>query len=452
MPRMLLPMAIGAALALSTAAAHAQDVSVRLVSHAYNNPATPVSAYDPQISADGYWVGFSSTASGFVAPGADGFYGADAFVYNVACQSTEIVSVAWNGTPANGPSGGSLGLRVPLSGDGRYVAFTSSATNLVHGDVDNNGYADVFLVDRAQPIGSPSRVRRISAALGGGGGNATSSQPLISADGNYVVFQSDASNLVAGDTNGTTDVFIYSIFNNSLSRATHDMNGGPTNGYSDTVSINGDGSRLVFRSGASDLTSTPTNGYPQAYMSGPSGNTLISRNNQNQIASQGVLLEFAISGSGSTTAFVSTSSNLWSNMSSVPQLFLRRPQNGTDTLTLVTLNPGGGPGPVGSRRPSLNSDGQYLAFDWYKWNWTPGEPWNGIYRMDTNTGALLLMSPGLNGQPENGGSTAASLSANGGRVAFRSTSSNLVSGVSGSNIFLSSKGSWPRRCAAYDRG
>lgn len=445
----MLPIVTGVAIALLSAVT-AQAATLKLISHAYNSQTTPVNAYDPQISADGYTVAFSSTASDFVAPGVDGFFGADAFVYNVPCHSAEIVSVAWNGAAANGPSGGSLGQRVSLSGDGRYVAFTSSATNLVFNDNDTNGYADVFLVDRSQPIGSQSRVRRISAAPNGGG-NGSSSQPMISANGQYVVFHSDASNLVAGDTNGTTDIFVYSIASQALALVTHDSNGGPTAGYSDYAGINADGSRVIFRSGASDLIVPAPNGYPHAYVAGPIGNALIDRNAAMEVSSEGVLPELAISGNSIATAFVSQSPNLWASMAAPPQVFVRRPINNVDTLLLITLNPSGGPGPISSRAPSLDGTGQYLAFQSSKPNWTPGDPWNGVYRLDLVNNILLLLSPGLNGQPENGASTAPAISGNGRRVAFRSSSSNLIAGVNGGGVYLASDGSWPRRCDSTAR-
>src|SRR5207247_11010915 len=93
------------------------------------------------------------------------------------------------------------------SADGRFVAFDSAATNLVAGDT--NGTADVFVHDR-----QTGTTERVSVASGGGTqGNGKSGGffafPALSADGRFVAFQSDATNLVAGDTNGTTDVFVY---------------------------------------------------------------------------------------------------------------------------------------------------------------------------------------------------------------------------------------------------
>ncbi len=90
-----------------------------------------------------------------------------------------------------------------LSVDGRVLAFTSLADDLVAGDA--NGVADVFVRDG-------STTTRISTAIGGGDADGPSSHPSLSADGRYVAFQSDATNLVAGDTNSTTDIFVRDRF------------------------------------------------------------------------------------------------------------------------------------------------------------------------------------------------------------------------------------------------
>src|SRR6185436_11213786 len=101
-----------------------------------------------------------------------------------------------SGAAANDDSG-----EASISGDGRYVVFSSTATNLAAGDA--NGFqADVFLKDTAT-----GDIRLISNDVNGVGGNLASGRPVISSDGRYVAFYSNANNLVAGDTNGATDVF-----------------------------------------------------------------------------------------------------------------------------------------------------------------------------------------------------------------------------------------------------
>ena len=115
-----------------------------------------------------------------------------------AAKKTQRVSVSSAGVQGNLRSGI---YKPSVSADGRYVAFESAASNLVAGDA--NGYIDVFVRDRKL-----HRTYLVSVSSAGVQGNDASFDPSISADGRYVAFESDASNLVAGDTNGYPDVFV----------------------------------------------------------------------------------------------------------------------------------------------------------------------------------------------------------------------------------------------------
>jgi hypothetical protein len=148
----------------------------------------------PSISADGESVAFSSDASNFVISDTNG--ATDVFVRTPATSSTRIVSLSSAQILGNGASGAPS-----ISGDGRYVAFESVAANLVPGDT--NGVQDVFLRDLL-----PGTTERVSLGSSGVEGDARSSWPSISGDGRFVAFESDATNLVAGDTNGLTDIFV----------------------------------------------------------------------------------------------------------------------------------------------------------------------------------------------------------------------------------------------------
>jgi len=147
----------------------------------------------PSISADGRYVAFASGASNLV-PG-DTNNSADCFVHDRQTGQTTCVSVALDGAPGNSAS-----FNPSVSADGRYVAFQSSATNIVSGDT--NGKFDIFVHDR-----QTGQTTRVSVASGDAQGNNASTDSSISADGRYVVFASDASNLVPGDT-CCHDVFV----------------------------------------------------------------------------------------------------------------------------------------------------------------------------------------------------------------------------------------------------
>ncbi|MGH3659314.1 MAG: TolB family protein, partial [Micromonosporaceae bacterium] len=132
-----------------------------------------------------------------------------------AAVVTSIVSVSSSGAAT---VGGFLTTQPSVSADGRYVAFTSSATNLVANDL--NTVLDVFVRDR-----SAGTTERVSVSTNGFEGNNNSSQPSISADGRFVAFSSTATNLVSGDTNGQADVFVHELGTGSTTRVSV-VNGG----------------------------------------------------------------------------------------------------------------------------------------------------------------------------------------------------------------------------------
>ena len=156
----------------------------------------------PSISADGRYVAFG-TYSNLVAEDTNGTF--DTFVHDRLTKQTTRVSVATNGAQGNSSSGPTFPnpYSSSLSADGRYVAFTSVASNLVAGDT-NNGKGDAFVHDRLT-----KQTTRVNVATNGvQGNNIYSPSPSLSADGRYVAFYSDANNLVAGDTNNAVDVFV----------------------------------------------------------------------------------------------------------------------------------------------------------------------------------------------------------------------------------------------------
>ena len=148
------------------------------------------------LSSDGRYVAFVSDATYLVPGDTNGVN--DVFVYDVQKRIFTRVSVNSAGNQANAAT-----LAEPaISGDGRFVAFVSNATNLVAGDSNNVG--DIFVHDR-----QTGATTRVSINSSGGQANGASSDPAISADGRYVAFVSSATNLVTGDTNGVSDVFVH---------------------------------------------------------------------------------------------------------------------------------------------------------------------------------------------------------------------------------------------------
>jgi Tol biopolymer transport system component len=251
----------------------------------------------PSISADGRYVAFQSAASNLV-PGAGG--NNDIFLRDRIAGETTIVSVTTDGTPADfyseNPS---------ISADGRYIAFQSEASNLVVGD--SNGLVDDIFVHEV----STGETTLVSVSSNGTQGNFQSIAPSISADGRYVSFESFADNLVSGDTNNATDVFLRDRLTGETTRVSVDSNGMQANDYSRNSSISADGLYVAFESPASNLVVGDTNGgwdiFLRDRMAGETTRSSIASNGAQGI---GWSEKPSISADGRSVAFESIAENL----------------------------------------------------------------------------------------------------------------------------------------------
>jgi Tol biopolymer transport system component len=202
------------------------------------------------ISADGRFVAFSSLATNLVPGDTNGAW--DAFVHDRQTGTTERVSVATGGGEANG---GNSFARA-LSADGRFVVFDSGASNLVPGDA--NGVVDIFVRDR-----QTGTTERASVTTGGGEATLGHSQGYpssVSADGRFVAFSSAATNLVPGDANGVSDVFVHDRQTDTTERVSVATSGAEPNGDSFTAAISADGRFVAFDSTATNLVPGDANG------------------------------------------------------------------------------------------------------------------------------------------------------------------------------------------------
>jgi len=190
-------MLLLASAVLPAAAAPARAGSTERVSVSSTGEQANADSFNPALSADGRFVAFSSFADNLARGDTNGYH--DVFVRDRETGTTELVSVGLNGKPANDGSG-RLGLAI--SGNGRFVAFQSYATDLVRGDT--NGVYDVYVRDRRE-----GTTELVSVSSKGVQGDLPSRTTSISADGRVVAFTSYANNLVEGDTNKVADVFVH---------------------------------------------------------------------------------------------------------------------------------------------------------------------------------------------------------------------------------------------------
>lgn len=224
------------------------------VSVAYDGSQITHASEFPAINADGRYVTFNT--GGTVVP-RDYYAFQDTFIRDRTTGLNEMVSVSSDGTMANGSS--YFYGAASLSADGMNVAFYSEATNLV--PTDNNNKGDVFLRRRGA-----GETLLVSAATGGLQANGVSYSPKCSADGRFVAFSSQATNLVAEDTNGTTDAFLFDSVERTTIRVSLTNEGLQASGGSGAGGVSRDGGFIVFGSGASNLVEGDTNGVSDIFV------------------------------------------------------------------------------------------------------------------------------------------------------------------------------------------
>ena len=262
-----------------------------------------------------------------------------------------LASRSSSSLPGNEPS------RSPsISADGRFIAFVSTATNLVANDT--NQCADVFLRDLQ--AGTTVRVSETTAHIGG---NADSSQPVISANGQFVAFTSLAKNLVAGDPNTFEDVFIYNRTTRALELAGARNAGGWPSGASSSPSISADGRYVAFQSNARNVAGTDNNAVNDVFLRDRTAKTteLISRTSSGSAGSS-VSEAPSLSADARYVAFHSFAFNLVANDNNGNyDVFVR--DRTAKTTTLASATPGGSSANADSGLPRISADGRYVAFE-----------------------------------------------------------------------------------------
>jgi Tol biopolymer transport system component len=313
----------------------------------------PESAGDVEISADGRFATFTSISGALVA--GDTNLRTDVFVRDRALGITTLESPGAGGAQSNGHSS------LPaISADGERVVFHSKASNLVSGD--SNGQMDVFLRDRAA-----GTTTLLSIGPGGIQGDGASTDPQISADGRWVVFESTAANLASGDGNGAVDVFLSEVESGALTLVSRGLAGTAAAGGSFDASISGDGARVCFHSDAADLVPGDGNGLVDVFVWERATGTIARASVSSTGAeADGGCTDARIAGGGAHVAFYSSATNLVAGDSNgLVDCFVRDLMTGTTER--VSLTAAGAeivaPVPTGSTGCGISWDGRLVAFE-----------------------------------------------------------------------------------------
>lgn len=372
--------------------------------------------YAPEVSADGRYVVFESDATNLLNAGNDTNDARDIFLHDRTTGQTQRVSIRTGGDQANGNSCAPV-----VSDDGRYIAFTSFATNLV--DNDTNNTPDIFLHDR-----TTNTTILVSRTPSGGFPNNASHDPDISADGRYIVFWSYASNLVVNDTNNKTDVFRYDRTANLMELISVDTNEVIGNGHSSHPAISDDGTRIAFESEASNLVTGDGNNYKDIFLrnTGTSKTLRISFSTSGGDPN-GDSWDADISGDGLYVVFVSLGSNLVNgDTNNVPDVFLR--DRNVDATYLESITTGGAQANDWCEEPAISQDGSYVTFQSYATNLVSGDlaGTRDVFLRDRYHATLTRVSANTAGEIGNASSREPVISADGRYIVFSSKADNLV--------------------------
>lgn len=387
-------------------------------------------SFDASMSADGRYVVFSSEANNLV-PG-DTNTAFDIFLFDRNTGGIERVSLTNSGGQANGSS-----LHGSISADGRYVSFSSTSDNLVTGDT--NVRQDMFVRDRQ--TGTTERVTVTSA---GAQTNGNTVEGRISGNGRYVVFHSDGTNVVPGDTNAAYDVFIRDLLLGTTERVSLTNTEGQSNGGTIGATVSDDGRVVAFWSTASNLVAGDTNGVYDAFVRDrQAGTTKIVSVNNSGVQGNRRTERPMISGNGRYVVFPSIATNLVTGDSN-PNLdiFVRDLQ--LSKTTMVSVSSMGVQADLECNQPSISTDGRVVAFS---------SPSKILISGDTSTGWQVFAKDRLTGHMKRVSQTSAGLAAtqvsedpmlssDGQFVVFESHGDNLVIGDTNEaeDVFVSEAG------------
>jgi hypothetical protein len=404
-----------AASAVATPPAPGEIVRVNVLPNGTQGNST---SYLPSMDSSGTRIAFQTYSTNLVPGDVNGF---QSDVLFASLDSAGLTLASRSTAGAQGTSGSTPG---QISGNGRYIVFDSTATNLVAGDTNNS--ADVFRYDTQTGV-----LELVSRSVGGGATNGGSFAASISADGRFIAFESTASNLVGGDSNGRTDIFVRDMVSGSMTIASVSTNGfgGDNSSYHAQMSRNG---RFVtFDSLATTLVTDDINNLRDVFVRDLQAGTtkLISRAPDGFVAFDSSFGPARMSSDGRYIVYLSFANDIAppdTNFSG--DIFLYDQQTGTNERVNWTYD--GLLSNFGSFGPSITDDGRFVVWESDANNMVPGDT-NAkydIFLRDRLLGLTKRLSISLEGDQGNGTSQHSSITPDGKFVVFDSFASNLISG------------------------
>jgi Tol biopolymer transport system component len=374
------------------------------------------SSGSPAVSASGRFVAFHSRATNLAPRDRNRRW--DVFVYDRVIKSIKRASVRSDGGQSNGAS-----IFPSISGNGRLVAFRSTASNLVPGDT--NRRTDAFVYDRGT-----GEIRRASIATRGRQANRDIKTLNLSQNGRVAIFSTAASGLVRGDTNRRMDIFARDLVTRRTTRLSISNFNQQANNDSQSATVSADGRYVGFRSLASNLVSGDTNGIEDVFVFDRRLNRT-TRVNVTRSGAQVFNRSFrpTLSASGRFVVFRSTDPTLVvGDTNGQVDVFVR--DLAAESTERVSVSSSRGQGNGHSYRPSISGNGRYVVFASTATNLvssdTNGRP--DVFRHDRRTRMTTRVSITFHGRQANGCSINPKTNGDGRVVVFTSTGRNLVRG------------------------
>jgi Tol biopolymer transport system component len=429
-----------------------------LVDHAASDPATPGDgpSWGAEFSGDGAYVTFVSYATNLVAGQVDAPGTPDVFLFERATGDVRLVTHA----PGSSVTATGSASAARIGRDGRFVVVESSAPDLVSGQADTNGGADVFLYDRATgQVSLVSHVAGQPATAGAGGGTSAT----ISADGGHVAFVSSSTDLMAGQVDPTPgyyypelQAFVYERATDSNRLASHAV-GQPALGTAGVVgacAIAGGGGFVLYASPARNLANVISANLENDvflyerptglnHLVSPTGRPSATANEPSSVDSAGVPRSLRTSADGRYVVFTSAATNLVPGQvdaNGVPDVFLY--DRGSGQTTLVSRAAGSATtaanGTYGSSFATISPDGSFVLFLSGGTNLVPGQldaTGEDYFLFERATGAVSLVNHPP-GQPETttGYATAPAVISDDGRFVALALAGDFGAGYAPSHV------------------
>ncbi len=394
----------------------------------------------PQLSADGKLVAFEAP-DGSLVPN-DRNHDVDVFIHDFAADTNELISAHDPALPSASPNGISGLTAFSSSTDGRWLVFASEAENLVSGIT--NGFRNIFVRDLKYGTNL-----LVSVSTNGGLADGVSSEPAISGDGRFVVFSSAADNLVPGDTNNAQDVFVRALPNGPTVLVSVNAGGtGSGNKLSGSALISLTGQYILFQSQATDLAVGNFSGSANLFLRDVSTGVTYALTKSgvlnSAITPDGRLVAYMTSAGGIFVWDTLVAGNVWTNSAAPQSAAIGISPNGTIIVNISSsltywnrstgahalIGPGYGFGSHTGVR--FSADGRFLT---YAAAPTSTSTTNQVYLYDFQTGSNVRLSVAVGtGLVANGASDSPDISADGRYVAFRSFATNLLAGGISNNV------------------